>query len=91
MFDIGWTEMLVLGVIALLVLGPRELPILLRTLGRYARQMRDVAAEFRGQMNEISSEIDARDQLKKLADEDLDIDLPDLFAGKKDKDEDKHG
>ena len=50
MFDIGWTEMLVLGVIALLVLGPRELPNLLRTLGRYVRQMRDVASEFRGQL-----------------------------------------
>ena len=48
MFDIGWTEMLVLCVIALLVLGPRELPNLLRTLGRYVSQMRDVASEFRG-------------------------------------------
>tara|TARA_B100000927_G_scaffold246291_1_gene209169 strand:- start:343 stop:621 length:279 start_codon:yes stop_codon:yes gene_type:complete len=87
MFDIGWTEMLVLGLIALLVLGPRELPNLLRTLGRYVRQMRDVASEFRGQLDGISSEIDAHEQLKKLADEDLNIDLPDLFDGKKEEDE----
>jgi hypothetical protein len=53
--------------------------------------MRDVAAEFRGQMNEISSEIDAREQLKKPADEDLNIDLPDLFAGKKDKEDGERG
>ena len=91
MFDIGWTEMLVLGVIALLVLGPRELPNLLRTLGRYVRQMRDVASEFRGQLDDISSEIDTRAQLKKLADEDLNIAPPDLFAGKKDKEEDRRG
>ena len=55
------------------------------------RQMRDVASEFRGQLDDISSEIDTRAQLKKLADEDLDIDLPDLFDGKKDKEEDKRG
>ena len=91
MFDIGWTEMLVLGVIALLVLGPRELPNLLRTLGRYVRQMRDVASEFRGQLDDISSEIDTRAQLKKMADEDLNIDLPDWLDGKKDKVEDKRG
>ena len=91
MFDIGWTEMLVLGVIALLVLGPRELPNLLRTLGRYVRQMRDVASEFRGQLDGISSEIDAHEQLKKLTDEDLNIDLPDLFDGKKEEEEDRRG
>jgi len=79
MFDIGWTEMLVLGVVALLVLGPRELPNMLRTLGRYARQMRDIASEFRTQVNEISNEIDTKAQLQKLAEKDLDIDLPDLF------------
>ena len=83
--------MLVLGVIALLVLGPRELPNLLKTLGRYVRQMRDVASEFRGQLDDISSEIDTRAQLKKLADEDLNIDLPDLFDDKKDKEENKRG
>ena len=54
--------------------------------------MRDIAAEFRGQMNEISSEIGAQEQLKKLADEDLNIDLPDLFESKKNaEDNEKRG
>jgi sec-independent protein translocase protein TatB len=88
MFDIGWIEMLVLGVVALLVLGPRELPNMLRTVGRYARQMRDMATEFRAQVNEISNEIDTKAQLQKLAEKDLDIDLPDLFEdGAKDTEE----
>ena len=52
---------------------------MLRTLGRYARQMRDIASEFRTQVNEISNEIDTKAQLQKLAEKDLDIDLPDLF------------
>ena len=91
MFDIGWTEMLVLGVVALLVLGPRELPNLLRTAGRYARQMRDVAASFRNQLNDISNEIDAKAQLEKLAEKDLDIDLPDLFEEPENKKDAPHG
>jgi hypothetical protein len=42
-------------------------------------------------MHDISSEIDAREQLKKLADEDLNIDLPDLFDGKKDAEDSGRG
>jgi sec-independent protein translocase protein TatB len=92
MFDIGWTEMLVLGVVALLVLGPRELPNMLRMIGRYAGQMRHMASAFRAQMNEISNEIDTKTQLQKLAEKDLDIDLPDLFDdGPKDEKEKKRG
>jgi sec-independent protein translocase protein TatB len=91
MFDIGWTEMLVLGVVALLVLGPRELPNLLRTAGRYVRQMRDVAASFRSQLDDISNEIDAKAQLEKLAEKDLDIDLPDLFEESENKKDTPHG
>ena len=83
MFDIGWTEMVVLGVIALLVLGPKELPGMLKTIGRFVGRFRDVANDFRRQMDDISDEIDAREQLKKLVDKNSDI-LPDLFEdGKK--------
>lgn len=80
MFDIGWTEMVVLGVVALLVLGPKELPGLLKTVGRFVGRFRDMAADFRSQMDDISDEIDARAQLKKLVDANSDI-MPDLFEG----------
>lgn len=83
MFDIGWTEMVVLGVVALLVLGPKELPGLLKNIGRFVGRFRDVASDFRRQMDDISDEIDARAQLKKLVDANSDI-MPDLFEdGKK--------
>lgn len=90
MFDIGWTEMLVLGIITLLVVGPRELPGLLRTMGRYAGQMRDMAAQFRSQMTDISDELDARKELQKLtrlADHKFseDVGTPDLFTDTSDK------
>lgn len=56
MFDIGWTEMLVLGVLVLLVVGPRELPNLLRTMGQYFSTFQRMAGEFRSQLHEISDE-----------------------------------
>lgn len=81
MFDIGWTEMLVLGIVTLLAVGPRELPGLLRTIGRYVGQMRDMASDFRSQMDDVAEEIDARSQLKKLTETTLgDVsEIPDLF------------
>ena len=56
MFDIGWTEMLVLGVLVLLVVGPRELPNLLRTMGQYFSTLQRMASEFRSQLHELSDE-----------------------------------
>ena len=47
MFDIGWTEIVLAAVIALVVLGPRELPQALRLLGRWTRGIRQMAREFR--------------------------------------------
>ena len=66
MFDIGWTEMLVLGIVTLLAVGPRQLPGMLRTVGRYVGQMRDMANEFRHQMDDVADEMDARKQLQDL-------------------------
>ncbi|MBE8220676.1 MAG: twin-arginine translocase subunit TatB [Alphaproteobacteria bacterium] len=51
MFDIGWTELLLLAVLILLVMGPRELPIMLRTLGRYVGNFRTMAFNFRRQLD----------------------------------------
>lgn len=94
MFDIGWTEMLVLGIIMLLVVGPKELPSMLRTVGRYAGKMRDMATDFRTQMADISNELDAREQLKKLTDVtehpfEADVGTPDMFEPDTPKEDDK--
>lgn len=53
MFDIGWSELLVLGIVALIVIGPKDLPIVLRTIGRYAGMIRKQANEFRAQFEEV--------------------------------------
>ena len=52
MLDIGWSELLVVAVIALLVVGPKELPAMLRTIGKYIGIIKRQAQEFRTQFDE---------------------------------------
>ncbi|RMF10018.1 MAG: twin-arginine translocase subunit TatB [Alphaproteobacteria bacterium] len=56
MFDIGWTEMLVVTVVAIVVVGPKDLPKVLRAVGGFVRQMRRLANEFRGGVAEFMRE-----------------------------------
>jgi len=64
MFDIAWSELLVIGIVALVVVGPKELPVLLRTIGRYMGMIKRQAGEFRAQFDEAMREAEL-DQLKK--------------------------
>jgi len=56
MFDIGMTEMLVVGVLALVVVGPKELPKLLRTIGGLLRRARELTADFREGVENLAAE-----------------------------------
>ena len=68
MFDIGWGEILVIGVVALIVIGPKELPGALRTLGQWMTKVRRMAGEFQNQFQEAIREAELHD-LKKEVDE----------------------
>jgi sec-independent protein translocase protein TatB len=68
MFDISWTEFLLIGVVALIVIGPKELPAVLRTAGQWARKVRSMAADFQGQFQEAMREAEMAD-LKKQVDD----------------------
>ncbi|WP_424941956.1 Sec-independent protein translocase protein TatB [Aliiroseovarius crassostreae] len=61
MFDIGFTELLVIGVVALIVVGPKDLPQMFRTLGRFTARARQMAREFSQAMNEAADESGAKD------------------------------
>ena len=61
---LGFSELLVLGNLALLVLGPKDLPLLLRKLGRWMAQMRGMAQEFRTGFDELARQAEL-DELKK--------------------------
>jgi len=66
MFDLGWTELLVIGVVALIVVGPKDLPVLFRNAGRWVGKMRGMAREFSQAMNDAADESGVRDMAKTL-------------------------
>ncbi len=58
MLDIGAMELFVVAVLALVVVGPKELPKLLRTVGGFMRKMREMAAEFRSGVEDLAAEVE---------------------------------
>ena len=68
MFGLGWGELVVIGIVALIAVGPKELPTVLRTIGQYMGKVRRMASEFQGQFQEALREAELHD-LKKQAED----------------------
>lgn len=66
MFDIGWTELLLIGIVALIVVGPKDLPVMLHTLGRFTAKARSMAREFTRAMDDAAKESGVGDVAKDL-------------------------
>ncbi|MBM3733880.1 MAG: twin-arginine translocase subunit TatB [Acidimicrobiia bacterium] len=66
MFDIGWQELLVIGVVALLVIGPKDMPAAIRAVSRWAAKARALAREFQQGIDEVVREADLQDVRKQI-------------------------
>ncbi len=75
MLGIDSPELLVIAVVALILIGPKELPSMLRTVGRWVATARGLASEFRGHVDDMVKQADL-DEVKKTIDSNTVLDLP---------------
>jgi len=68
MFDLGWLELIVIGITALIVVGPKDLPVLFRNVGRFMGRMRAMAREFQRSMEDAANESGLKEATKGLND-----------------------
>lgn len=68
MLDVGWTELVVIAIVLIIVVGPKDLPPMLRTFGKMMTKMRGMANDFRQQFDEALKEADLDDVRKTLSD-----------------------
>jgi len=61
MFDLGWAELLVIGIVALIVVGPKDLPVLFRRVGQFVGKARGMAREFSSAMNDAADQSGMRE------------------------------
>lgn len=61
MFDLGWSELLVIGIVALIVVGPKDLPLMFRKLGQFTGRARAMAREFTSAMDKAADESGVKD------------------------------
>src|ERR1700722_19848294 len=74
-FDIGWPELMLIGVVALVVIGPKDLPAALRVAGQWVRKARTLSREFHSSVEQMirDAELDEmRQELKKATEIDID-------------------
>ena len=68
MFDVGWPELMLIAIITVLVVGPKELPRVLRTFTMWIRRLREIASEFHSGLDDLARDAELEEIQKELAD-----------------------
>ena len=68
MLSFGWSEIALVAVIIIIVVGPKEIPNLLKQLGSLSKSLRKVSRQFKSSLNELAEEGDLKDVKKSLSD-----------------------
>src|ERR1700730_18799023 len=74
-FDVGWPELMLIGVVALVVIGPKDLPAALRVAGYWVRKARTMSREFHSSVEQMMREVElheVQNELRKATEIDLD-------------------
>ena len=66
MFDLGLTELLLIGIVALIIVGPKDLPVLFRRVGEFVGRMKGMAREFTSAMNDAADETGMKEAVKTM-------------------------
>ena len=66
MFDLGLTELLLIGIVALIIVGPKDLPVLFRRVGEFVGRMKGMAREFTSAMNDAADQSGVKDISKTI-------------------------
>lgn len=68
MLSFGWSEIALVGVIIIIVVGPKEIPNLLRQLGAFSKSIKKISREFKKSLNDLAEETDLKDVKNSLTD-----------------------
>ena len=84
MFGIGWTELLIIAIVVIIVVGPEDLPRLMRSFGHYAGKLRRMTNEFKQQADEAMREtelVGVREAIESVRDQSRTVDLSEPTDG----------